>query len=352
MARPADLYLLVGSWKMGGIAYVYDWQERSYDPPRMLPWTASLHFPDSTSFISVSIFSVCCYSRVSISMVRPNRRDFFVILWCTLNSLQVSLNLKYRKFKDDLCFIFFGGNCVCVMFVLDGGCIKLQVKWRLGPNSIKLSTHVPMCKYSIFLRIYSTCTYSIQEHRSLRHTFWAVFYACRVANCHKCCITRKNVAQYFGACTINQKVWTVKLLTLKRDGWLSRWRASLLRQYSGFESRHPSKIINGRHKRRSGRHTLARQKNIKKTLKKFKHCCRLCPNWQQTETGCYFLVCFLSNTASLSIAGCILPVLAGQDSAKSTWGFPLNLQNFTMVRPIMSTPVQWMSCFAIPRAII
>ena len=33
---------------------------------------------------------------------------------------------------------------------------------------------------------------------------------------------------------------------------------------SGFESRHPSKIINGRHKRRSGRHTLARQKNIQK----------------------------------------------------------------------------------------
>jgi hypothetical protein len=36
-------------------------------------------------------------------------------------------------------------------------------------------------------------------------------------------------------------------------------------QLSGFESRHPSKFINGRHKRRSGRHTLARQKKyIKK----------------------------------------------------------------------------------------
>ncbi len=28
----------------------------------------------STSFISVSIFSVCCYSRVSISMVGPERQ--------------------------------------------------------------------------------------------------------------------------------------------------------------------------------------------------------------------------------------------------------------------------------------
>ncbi len=34
--------------------------------------------------------------------------------------------------------------------------------------------------------------------------------------------------------------------------------------YDGFESRHPSKIINGQHKRRSGRHTLACQKIYKK----------------------------------------------------------------------------------------
>jgi hypothetical protein len=40
----------------------------------------------------------------------------------------------------------------------------------------------------------------------------------------------------------------------------------LLRQYSGFESRHPSKIINGRHKQMSGRHTLARQKIYKKNV--------------------------------------------------------------------------------------
>jgi hypothetical protein len=57
---------------MGGIAYVYDWQERSYDPPECHPGQQAYTFLIrilSTSFISVSIFSVCCYSRVSISMV-------------------------------------------------------------------------------------------------------------------------------------------------------------------------------------------------------------------------------------------------------------------------------------------
>ncbi len=37
MARPADHHFLVGSWKMGEIAYVYDWQERSYEPPECHP---------------------------------------------------------------------------------------------------------------------------------------------------------------------------------------------------------------------------------------------------------------------------------------------------------------------------
>jgi hypothetical protein len=44
-------------------------------------------------------------------------------------------------------------------------------------------------------------------------------------------------------------------------------RACLLRQLSGFESRHLSKIQNGRHKQRSGQHTLARPKNIHKKHK-------------------------------------------------------------------------------------
>ncbi len=44
----------------------------------------------------------------------------------------------------------------------------------------------------------------------------------------------------------------------------------LLRQHSEFAFRHPSKIINGRHKQRSGQHTLARQKIYEKTRKKFR----------------------------------------------------------------------------------
>ncbi len=42
-------------------------------------------------------------------------------------------------------------------------------------------------------------------------------------------------------------------LSTKGDGWLAR-----------FESRHLSKIQNGRHKQRSCQHTLARQKYIKR----------------------------------------------------------------------------------------
>ncbi len=41
----------------------------------------------------------------------------------------------------------------------------------------------------------------------------------------------------------------------------------LLRQLSGFEFRHLSKIQNRRPKQRCGQHTLARQKNIKNTQK-------------------------------------------------------------------------------------
>jgi hypothetical protein len=41
----------------------------------------------------------------------------------------------------------------------------------------------------------------------------------------------------------------------------------LLRQLSGFESRPLSKIQNGRHKQRSGQHTVACQKKYKKDIK-------------------------------------------------------------------------------------
>jgi hypothetical protein len=37
----------------------------------------------------------------------------------------------------------------------------------------------------------------------------------------------------------------------KRDGWISCKRARMLRQHSGFESRHPPKIVTGRHKKRN-----------------------------------------------------------------------------------------------------
>ncbi len=62
---PADLYFLVGSWKLGWTAYVYVWLERSYDPPECHPgqqaYTFVIHL--LSTYTSVSIFSVCCCSR-------------------------------------------------------------------------------------------------------------------------------------------------------------------------------------------------------------------------------------------------------------------------------------------------
>jgi hypothetical protein len=60
---------------------------------------------------------------------------------------------------------------------------------------------------------------------------------------------------------------------MEGDGWLSlgSWLAKLEvhMQLSGFESGHVSKIQNGRHKLRSGQHTLAlQQKYTKKYTKK------------------------------------------------------------------------------------
>jgi hypothetical protein len=47
---------------------------------------------------------------------------------------------------------------------------------------------------------------------------------------------------------------------------LRNWEAALMRiqALNWFETRHLSKKQNGRHKQRSGRHPLARQKNIQK----------------------------------------------------------------------------------------
>ncbi len=59
---------------------------------------------------------------------------------------------------------------------------------------------------------------------------------------------------------VSIKNW--KSLKATDTGWLSWW----LRQLSGFEARPLSKIQNGRHKQRSGQHTLARQKNRHKKV--------------------------------------------------------------------------------------
>ncbi len=59
------LHLLVGSWSLQGIAYICVWLESSFDPPEGDPGQLAYTFLIrilSTSFISVSIFSVCCYS--------------------------------------------------------------------------------------------------------------------------------------------------------------------------------------------------------------------------------------------------------------------------------------------------
>ncbi len=59
------------------------------------------------------------------------------------------------------------------------------------------------------------------------------------------------------------------------QGWLSWQRACFQQQLAGFEeSKHLSKKQNGRHKQRSGQHTLARPKNKQqKTPELLETCC-------------------------------------------------------------------------------
>ncbi len=70
-----------------------------------------------------------------------------------------------------------------------------------------------------------------------------------------------------------ERGWIAKKVgwVAKKGGWAAKLvacpLARMLREHSEFEFRHPSKIINGRHKQRSGQHVLARQKNIKKKLR-------------------------------------------------------------------------------------
>jgi hypothetical protein len=50
--------------------------------------------------------------------------------------------------------------------------------------------------------------------------------------------------------------------------WVAKLQALLLDMAAlWFESRHLSTVQNGRHKQRNGRHTLARQKKIQKSVK-------------------------------------------------------------------------------------
>ncbi len=60
--------------------------------------------------------------------------------------------------------------------------------------------------------------------------------------------------------------WVAKF---QGDGWWQR--TCFLRELSGFESRHLSKIQNGRHKQRSGQHTLAPPKISKEKLEGSEH---------------------------------------------------------------------------------
>jgi hypothetical protein len=56
-----------------GVYHMFMTDRSALITPRMPPCTTSVHIPDSypidASFISVSVFSVCCYSRVFISML-------------------------------------------------------------------------------------------------------------------------------------------------------------------------------------------------------------------------------------------------------------------------------------------
>jgi hypothetical protein len=58
--------------------------------------------------------------------------------------------------------------------------------------------------------------------------------------------------------------WLNREMGGQEGRWVAKLEVRLLRQLSGFESRHFSKVQNGRHKQRSGQHTTAHQKNKKK----------------------------------------------------------------------------------------
>ncbi len=99
---PADLNLSVGSWRLGGIAYVYFWLERSYETPEGHPGQHAYIFVIrilSTSLTSVSIFSVCRYSRYLSPISVAESYDRKKAYPCkSFNPLWAGLFLPGRKY--------------------------------------------------------------------------------------------------------------------------------------------------------------------------------------------------------------------------------------------------------------
>jgi hypothetical protein len=100
----------------------------------------------------------------------------------------------------------------------------------------------------------------ILKNKERRHFLTVLFIVVTVIICYKDKVKLSQVAKTrkdFNNSPQDQK-------KIKGDGWLSWLCTCMLRQLSGFESRHLPKIPYGRRKQRSGQHTLARQKKYKK----------------------------------------------------------------------------------------
>ncbi len=78
-ARPGRFLFISGELKAGGIAYVYVWLERSYDPSRRPLWTACVHcdsYPIDVSHLSSLQFSLST-GTLGIYLADSSSRDLF-----------------------------------------------------------------------------------------------------------------------------------------------------------------------------------------------------------------------------------------------------------------------------------
>jgi hypothetical protein len=83
---------------------------------------------------------------------------------------------------------------------------------------------------------------------------------CQQENRSKCRHCQQNGTHQVSCVAVDVLFKTgLKKYKRDRDGWLSWQRACLLRQLSGLESGHLSKIKKGRQKQRSSQQSLARQ---------------------------------------------------------------------------------------------